>query len=76
MKILFRLTALIGFIFLYADAWSQSAREQGLLYYHQSLNKGLPFQNTIINGVKSLYFFSLTNEDSLKALAHIQLGIL
>jgi two-component system, sensor histidine kinase PdtaS len=76
MKILYRQTILIGFIFLATQTWSQSERQQGLLYYHQSLDKGLPFQKTIFSGLKSLHLFNAASADSLKALAHIQLGIL
>src|SRR6185369_16377524 len=55
---------------------SQSQEFPGLIYYKQSLDKSIPFQQAVNAGEMALGYFEKKKNDSLENLAHIQLGIL
>ena len=55
---------------------SQSQEFPGLIYYKQSLDKSIPFQQAVNAGEMALAYFEKKKNDSLENLAHIQLGIL
>src|SRR5258708_19083174 len=63
-------------LLLYSSIVRSQSKEQGFSYYKQSLNKSIPFQQSIKGGELALAFSEKTSNDSLKNLAHIQLGIL
>jgi hypothetical protein len=59
-------------------SWGQDILDpsQATWFYHQSLNKSLPFQETVTSGQKMLLTAKALGNDSLECLAHIQLGVL
>src|SRR5258708_5132062 len=63
-------------LLLYCSIVKSQSKEQRLSYYKQSLNKSIPFQQSIKGGEMALAFSKKASNDSLMILAHIQLGIL
>jgi len=63
-------------LLLNRGANAQNGHEQAISYYQQSLDRGLPFQETVTSGLKALDYSRAIQDDSLTTCVLIQLGIL